>query len=109
MHIDEKTNLSFGEKQLITIARQLVCDSKFVIFDEATSNVDIQTEIMIQKAIAVLTKEKTTITIAHRLSTIINSDLIVVMKDGKIIEKGNHRELLKHKGLYYDLYQSQFA
>jgi ATP-binding cassette subfamily B protein len=107
--IDDNTDLSFGEKQLITIARQLASDSKFVIFDEATSNVDIQTEIKIQKAIETLTKEKTTITIAHRLSTIINSDLIIVMKNGKIVEKGSHKELLKKKGTYSSLYNSQFA
>ncbi len=100
--------MSQGQKQLLTIARSMVDDSPFLILDEATSSVDTRTEIMVQNAMDKLTKGRTSFIIAHRLSTIKNADLILVMKDGNIIEQGNHKELLKEKGFYAELYNSQF-
>ena len=101
--------LSQGQKQLITIARIIASDPKFLILDEATSGVDTRTEIRLQKAIANLIKGRTSFIIAHRLSTIKNADLILVMKDGNIIEQGNHDELMAADGFYADLYNSQFT
>ncbi len=106
--LDDKANLSAGQKQLITIARAMVEDAPLLILDEATSSVDTRTEVLIQEAMDKLTVGKTSFVIAHRLSTIKNADLILVMKDGDIIESGNHRELLAKNGFYADLYNSQF-
>ena len=105
---DDGINISKGQKQLLTIARAFLLDAKMLILDEATSNVDTKTEIDIQNSMLNLMKDKTCFIIAHRLSTIINADLILVCKDGRIIEKGNHEELLIKKGFYYELYNSQF-
>lgn len=106
--LDDKANLSAGQKQLITIARAMVENAPLLILDEATSSVDTRTEAVIQEAMDKLTVGRTSFVIAHRLSTIKNSDLILVMKDGDIIESGNHEELLAKKGFYADLYNSQF-
>jgi ATP-binding cassette subfamily B multidrug efflux pump len=105
---EEADNLSQGEKQLITIARTILSDPKILILDEATSNVDTRIEILLQQAIQKLIKNKTAFVIAHRLSTIVNSDKILVLNRGSIIEQGTHQELLNSKGFYYQLYQSQF-
>lgn len=105
---EEATNISYGEKQLITIARAFLADPDILILDEATSNVDTLTEIYIQKAMDDLMKGRTSFIIAHRLSTIRNADLILVMNEGKIIEKGTHKELLDKNGFYAQLYKSQF-
>ncbi len=102
------STLSVGEKQLLTIARAMVKKSELLILDEATSSVDTRTEILIQNALDELSKEKTSFIIAHRLSTIKNADLILVMKDGNIVENGTHEELLQAKGFYAELYNSQF-
>jgi len=106
---EDSDNISAGEKQLITIARAMVANPPMMILDEATSNVDTRTERMIQASLEKLTKNRTSFVIAHRLSTIRNSDLILVMKDGHIVESGNHTELLKLNGFYAELYNSQFA
>ena len=109
MVLDEETsNVSQGQKQLLTIARAILADNKILILDEATSSVDTRTEVQIQKAMDNLMKGRTSFVIAHRLSTIKDADLILVMKDGDIIEQGNHEELLARKGFYADLYNSQF-
>ena len=109
MVLDEETsNVSQGQKQLLTIARAILADNKILILDEATSSVDTRTEMQIQKAMDNLMKGRTSFVIAHRLSTIKDADLILVMKDGDIIEQGNHEELLARKGFYADLYNSQF-
>lgn len=105
---DNGINISKGQKQLLTIARAMLLDAKMLILDEATSNVDTRTEIKIQDAMKNLMKDKTCFIIAHRLSTIKNADLILVVKDGNIIEQGNHQELLNQKGFYYELFNSQF-
>ena len=105
---DNGINISKGQKQLLTIARAMLLDAKMLILDEATSNVDTRTEIKIQDAMKNLMKDKTCFIIAHRLSTIKNADLILVVKDGNIIEQGNHQVLLKQKGFYYELFNSQF-
>ncbi len=105
---EESTNLSNGEKQLITIARALLSDPKILILDEATSSVDTRLDAMIQEAMAELTKNRTSFVIAHRLSTIRNADVILVVKDGNIVEKGNHQDLLDANGFYAELYNSQF-
>lgn len=108
--IDEDSdNVSAGEKQLLTIARAMVAEPPMMILDEATSNVDTRTEQMIQDAFSKLTKGRTSFVIAHRLSTIRNADLILVMKDGNIIEQGKHDELLALNGFYAELYNSQFS
>lgn len=107
--VDEKANISQGQKQLLTIARAMIQNSPMLILDEATSSVDTRTEIQIQKAMDTLTAGRTSFIIAHRLSTIKNADLILVMKDGNIIEKGNHKTLLKQNGFYAQLYNSQFS
>ncbi|WP_081954633.1 ABC transporter ATP-binding protein [Neobacillus niacini] len=106
--LDDKANLSAGQKQLITIARAMVDNKPLLILDEATSSVDTRTEVLIQQAMDKLTVGKTSFVIAHRLSTIKNADLILVMKDGDIIESGNHEELLSKNGFYAELYNSQF-
>ena len=106
---EEATNLSQGEKQLITIARAILSDPPILILDEATSSVDTRTEAAIQKAMGVLMKGRTNFVIAHRLSTIRDSEMIIVMNEGRIIETGTHRELLALKGFYADLYNSQFT
>lgn len=109
MELNEDTNnISGGQKQLLTIARAILADPKILILDEATSSVDTRTETLIQKAMDELMKNRTTFIIAHRLSTIRNADLILVMKDGDIIETGNHKELMKKNGFYTNLYNSQF-
>lgn len=105
---EEASNVSQGQKQLLTIARAILADPKILILDEATSSVDTRTEIRIQKAMDNLMKGRTSFVIAHRLSTIRDADLILVMKDGDIIEQGNHEELLKQQGFYAELYNSQF-
>lgn len=106
--LDEKTSLSQGQKQLITIARAMVQNAPMLILDEATSSVDTRTEELIQKAMDLLMEDRTSFVIAHRLSTIKNADVILVMKDGDIIESGNHETLMKENGFYADLYNSQF-
>lgn len=106
---EDSDNISAGEKQLITIARAMVANPPMMILDEATSNVDTRTEQLIQDSFEKLTHGRTSFVIAHRLSTIRNSDLILVMKDGNIVEQGNHTGLLKQKGFYAELYNSQFA
>jgi len=105
---EEGTNISQGQRQLLTIARAFVSDPEILILDEATSSVDTRTEQLIQKAMANLMVGRTNFVIAHRLSTIVEADLILVMKDGEIIEKGSHNELLQEEGTYSDLYYSQF-
>ncbi len=107
-HLSENDNVSAGQRQLLTIARGMMEDSPFLILDEATSNVDTRTEELVQKAMDKLTEGKTSFIIAHRLSTIKNADLILVMKDGNIVEQGNHDELMKQNGAYAELYNSQF-
>ena len=106
--ISENDSVSAGQRQLLTIARGMIDNSPFLILDEATSNVDTRTEVLVQEAMDKLSKGKTSFIIAHRLSTIKNADLILVMKDGNIIEQGNHEELLKQNGFYAELYNSQF-
>lgn len=106
--LNDKANLSAGQKQLITIARAMIENAPLLILDEATSSVDTRTELLIQKAMDQLTVGKTSFVIAHRLSTIKNADIILVLKDGDIIESGNHEELLSKNGFYADLYNSQF-
>ncbi len=106
---EEASNISQGQKQLLTIARTIVSEPKILIFDEATSSVDTRTEISIQRAMDRLMEGRTSFIIAHRLSTIRDADLILVMKDGDIVETGTHEELLARKGFYAELYQSQFA
>ena len=106
--LDDKANLSAGQKQLVTIARAMIENAPMLILDEATSSVDTRTEILIQKAMDALTVGRTSFIIAHRLSTIKNADLILVMREGDIVEKGTHEELLAKKGFYADLYNSQF-
>ena len=106
--LDDNTNISAGQKQLLTIARAMVEDSPMLILDEATSSVDTRTELLIQKAMDKLTKNRTSFVIAHRLSTIKNADIILVMKDGDVVEIGNHKTLIKQNGLYAELYNSQF-
>ncbi len=105
---EEATNISQGQKQLLTIARAVLADSKILILDEATSSVDTRTEILIQKAMDNLMKGRTSFIIAHRLSTIKNADIILCMKDGDIVEQGSHDELMKLDGFYANLYNSQF-
>jgi len=105
---EEATNISSGQKQLLTIARAILADPQILILDEATSSVDTRTEVLIQKAMDTLMKGRTSFIIAHRLSTIRNADMILVMRDGDIVEKGNHEDLLEQKGFYAELYNSQF-
>lgn len=105
---EEANNISQGQKQLLTIARAILADPKILILDEATSSVDTRTEVLIQQAMENLMADRTSFIIAHRLSTIRNADLILVMKDGDIVEQGSHEELLKTNGFYSELYNSQF-
>jgi ATP-binding cassette subfamily B multidrug efflux pump len=106
--ISDSSGLSIGEKQLLCVARVMLLAPEIVILDEATSNIDIRTESLLSASFAELMKGKTSLVVAHRLSTIVGSDLIVVMKDGKIIEMGNHQQLLAKQGFYYSLYSAQF-
>ena len=105
---EEASNESQGQKQLLTIARAILADPKILILDEATSSVDTRTEIQIQKAMDTLMRGRTSFVIAHRLSTIRDADMILVMRDGDIVEQGNHEELITKGGFYADLYNSQF-
>ena len=106
---EEGSNVSAGEKQLITIARAFLADPQILVLDEATSSVDTRTEVLVQRAMAALRRDRTSFVIAHRLSTIRDADVILVMEQGRIVEQGNHHDLLVRQGHYYDLYQSQFA
>lgn len=105
---DEGTNISKGQKQLLTIARAMLLDAPMLILDEATSNVDTRTELQIQQAMRKLMEHKTCFVIAHRLSTIQNADVILVVNHGEIVEQGTHRELMEREGFYYQLYRAQF-
>jgi ATP-binding cassette subfamily B protein len=106
---DDASNVSAGERQLLTIARAFLADPEILILDEATSSVDTRTEILIQKAMKELMKDRTSFVIAHRLSTIRDADNILVMDHGRIVEQGTHEELLAAGGFYCDLYNSQFV
>ena len=106
---EEASNISAGEKQLITIARAFLADPALLILDEATSSVDTRTEVLVQRAMAALRSDRTSFVIAHRLSTIRDADVILVMEDGQIVEQGSHHELLEARGHYFDLYTSQFT
>ena len=106
--LDENTSISAGQKQLFTIARAMIKNSPMLILDEATSSVDTRTELTAQRAMDSLTSDRTSFVIAHRLSTIKNADLILVLKDGNVIEQGDHEELLARGGFYAELYNSQF-
>ena len=105
---EDAANVSQGQKQLLTIARAILADNPILILDEATSSVDTRTETRIQKAMNNLMKGRTSFVIAHRLSTIKDADVILVMKDGDIVEQGNHSELLAKNGFYAQLYNAQF-
>jgi ATP-binding cassette subfamily B protein len=108
--LDEETsNVSAGQKQLITIARAFLADPALLILDEATSSVDTRTELLVQHATAALRANRTSFVVAHRLSTIRDADLILVMDHGRIVEQGNHHELLARQGAYYELYSTQFT
>ena len=106
---EDASNISQGQKQLLTIARAILSDPKILILDEATSSVDTRTELLIQRAMEHLMQGKTSFIIAHRLSTIRDADMILVMRDGDIVEMGSHDELLEKNGFYTSLYNSQFA
>ena len=106
---EDSDNISAGEKHLLTVARAMVANPPMMILDEATSNVDTRTEQLIQDSFEKLTRGRTSFVIAHRLSTIRNADLILVMREGRIVEAGNHASLLKANGFYAELYNSQFA
>ena len=106
---EEGSNLSQGQRQLLSIARAVLADPKILILDEATSSIDTRTEMNVQKAMISLMKGRTSFIIAHRLSTIRDADKILVINDGRIVESGNHEDLLKQKGAYYTLYKTQFA
>ena len=106
---DDATNLSAGEKQLLTIARAFLADPPILILDEATSSVDTRTEVLIQRAMTRLMRGRTTFVIAHRLSTIRDAHTILVMDRGRIVEQGDHETLLAQRGFYYELYNSQFV
>lgn len=105
---EESTNISGGQKQLLTIARAYLANRKMLILDEATSNVDTRTELLIQKTMDELMKGRTSFVIAHRLSTIVNADVILVVRDGQVVEQGTHKQLLEDKGFYYELYNAQY-
>ncbi len=105
---EESSNISQGQKQLLTIARALLADNPILILDEATSSVDTRTEHLIQSAMEELMKGRTSFVIAHRLSTIRNADIILVMRDGDIVEQGSHQELMEKNGFYAELYNAQF-
>jgi ATP-binding cassette subfamily B protein len=106
---DDGANISKGQKQLLTIARAMLVDANMLILDEATSNVDTRTEVQIQQAMRKLMQDKTCFVVAHRLSTIKNADLILVVKEGNVIERGTHKELMKLGGFYRELYDAQFS
>ena len=106
--IDDGTNISKGQKQLLTIARALLMKTPMLILDEATSNVDTRTEHQIQAAMRTLMEDKTCFVVAHRLSTIRNADCILVVRDGNVVERGNHEELMKLRGFYYEMHQAQY-
>jgi ATP-binding cassette subfamily B protein len=106
---EEASNISADQRQLLTIARAFLADPPILILDEATSNVDTRTEVLIQDAMAKLRQGRTSFVIAHRLSTICHADTIVVMDDGRIVEQGDHDDLLRRRGVYYSLYTSQFT
>lgn len=106
--MNDNANLSAGQRQLVTIARAMIENAPILILDEATSSVDTRTEVLIQNAMDKLMAGRTSFVIAHRLSTIRNADLILVMKDGDIIESGSHEELITKAGFYAELYNSQF-
>ena len=106
---EETTNVSAGQKQLLTIARAYLSDRKLLILDEATSNVDTRTEILIQETMDKLTEGRTSFVIAHRLSTITDADMILVVNGGEIVERGTHEELLESGGFYREIYMSQYA
>jgi ABC-type multidrug transport system, ATPase and permease components len=106
---EEGDNISAGEKQLLTIARAFLADPAILILDEATSSVDTRTEVLIQEAMNRLRSQRTSFVIAHRLSTIRGADVILVVEQGRIVEKGTHAELLNREGPYYELYMSQFV
>ena len=106
--LSESTSISAGQKQLLTIARAMLQNAPMLILDEATSSVDTRTELLIQRAMDKLTENRTSFVIAHRLSTIKNADLILVMKDGDVIESGTHETLMQQNGFYAALYNSQF-
>ena len=108
-HLDNAGSISAGQKQLLTIARAMVRKSPLLILDEATSNVDTRTEELVQEAMDNLTKGRTSFVIAHRLSTIKNADLILVMRDGNVVEQGTHESLMARNGFYASLYNSQFS
>jgi ATP-binding cassette subfamily B protein len=105
---EESSNISQGQRQLITIARAILANPSTLILDEATSSVDTRTEVLIQEAMDKLMEGRTSFIIAHRLSTIRNADIILVMKDGDIVEQGSHEQLLRQNGFYADLYRAQF-
>jgi len=105
---EEMTNVSQGQKQLLTIARAFLANPPMLILDEATSSVDTHTELLIQEAMDELMRGRTSFVIAHRLSTIRNADLILVVRDGNIVEQGTHEELMRRGGFYAELYNSQF-
>jgi ATP-binding cassette subfamily B protein len=105
---EEITNISLGQKQLMTIARAVLADPPILILDEATSSVDTRTELLIQKAMDDLMKNRTSFVIAHRLSTIRNADLILVINEGDIVEQGSHEVLMEQNGFYAEMYNSQF-
>ena len=107
--LSESTTISAGQKQLLTIARAMLQNAPMLILDEATSSVDTRTELLIQRAMDELTKGRTSFVIAHRLSTIKNADLILVMRDGDVIESGTLEQLMEQNGFYAELYNSQFA
>jgi len=106
--VERGTTLSSGERQLIVLARAVLFDSKILVLDEATSNIDVETETRIQKALRELSKDRTVIMIAHRLSTVKDADKIIVVHNGQVVEEGRHRELLRRRGVYYKLYEVQF-
>ena len=106
---DDGANISKGQKQLLTIARAMLVDARMLILDEATSNVDTRTEVQIQQAMRRLMRDKTCFVVAHRLSTIRNADLILVVRDGNVVERGTHKELMQRGGFYRELYDAQFA
>ena len=105
---DDGTNISKGQKQLLTIARALLMQTPMLILDEATSNVDTRTEHQIQAAMRALMADKTCFVVAHRLSTIRNADCILVVRDGNVVERGTHEELMRQKGFYYEMHQAQY-